>query len=384
MAAKQIVVKGVNWASLASRVPKGEAGAFDELRLKFETSKGKLNSLPEKPKPIDWSSYEVSVRNKVLLEKFRNAHADIFVPYPEDSWSAEIAAARAEQLAKDAEARIKLEESLATAKSEIHKITSIKGYEAMTTRDYMEVNSEVHGEYLKNNSSRGFEKREFMKWIEICKGHLTVSSMLDRGFPVAFAVSWTLLKEKLADRQSWLGLLVTPAGPSIELGDVSLPEYLAKFPNDAEFQEGIKQNAAELTELTSNWRSHIAASDNEEIVKARNTEKDELNIFKEATYQEDPKTLEFTAARDALVAKEWELKFGLIDRETARGKILPMFWKWRQAYSKINLIGNIHFPVPEDVQYKEPKVITGVKSVYTVHTVLGDPTIMDNAEPSMM
>merc|ERR1712212_526924 len=142
MATRQVAARAVNWAALAARVPKdGKAAAgFEELRIKFETSKGTLNMMPEKPTPINWDHYSSVVKNKELFEKFQSAYAELEVPYPEDDFSAEIEAKRAEAEAQDAHTRAELADGVAQAEASIAAITGIKAYEAMTMDEYCELN----------------------------------------------------------------------------------------------------------------------------------------------------------------------------------------------------------------------------------------------------
>merc|ERR1712193_357783 len=142
MATRQVAARTVNWAALAARVPKDgkSAAGFEELRIKFETSKGTLNMMPEKPTPINWDHYSSVVKNKELFEKFQSAYAELEVPYPEDDFSAEIEAKRAEAEAQDAHTRAELADGVAQAEASIAAITGIKAYEAMTWDEYCELN----------------------------------------------------------------------------------------------------------------------------------------------------------------------------------------------------------------------------------------------------
>jgi len=145
MAARQVAARTVNWAALAARVPKDgkSAAAFEELRIKFETAKGTLNTMPEKPTPIDWDHYSSVIRNKGLFEKFQTAYAELEVPYPEDDYSAEIEAQRAEAYAQDAQTRAELADGVAQAEASIAAITGIKAYEAMTYDEYFDMNPDL-------------------------------------------------------------------------------------------------------------------------------------------------------------------------------------------------------------------------------------------------
>merc|ERR1712183_937834 len=70
MATRQVAARAVNWAALAARVPKDgkSAAGFEELRIKFETSKGTLNTMPEKPTQSTGIITHLSLRTKSCLK----------------------------------------------------------------------------------------------------------------------------------------------------------------------------------------------------------------------------------------------------------------------------------------------------------------------------
>ena len=139
MASKQVVAKAVNWAALGSRVvPKHFAG-FDELRTKFETTKGTLNNTPAAPAPIDWDHYKGVVKNSSLVEKLHAAYSELSVPYPEDDFSAAIEAEKAGKLQEDVELRTQLQASIVNTQAEMKKIEGMKAFEYMTLEEYHEL-----------------------------------------------------------------------------------------------------------------------------------------------------------------------------------------------------------------------------------------------------
>ena len=146
MASRQVIAKSVNWAALAARIPKDPkaSAGFDEMRIKFETAKGALNTVPETPAPIDWDHYKAVVKNTALVEKFHAAYSSLAVPYPSTAESlAALAAEKDAQVAADAETAKALEGTVMKAQENIDKITGIKAYEIMTLDEYLALNPEV-------------------------------------------------------------------------------------------------------------------------------------------------------------------------------------------------------------------------------------------------
>merc|ERR1711973_1013091 len=101
MASRQVAARAVNWAALAARVPKDPkaSAGFDEMRIKFETAKGTLNSTAEKPVSIDWDHYKAVVKDQALVEKLHAAYSVLVVPYPDSAGLlSNLEAEKAEQL----------------------------------------------------------------------------------------------------------------------------------------------------------------------------------------------------------------------------------------------------------------------------------------------
>merc|ERR1711973_655596 len=120
MASRQVAARAVNWAALAARVPKDPkaSAGFDEMRIKFETAKGTLNSTAEKPVPIDWDHYKSVVKNQALVEKLHAAYSELVVPYPDTAEAlANLEAERADQTSKDDATKEELASTTAEAQS---------------------------------------------------------------------------------------------------------------------------------------------------------------------------------------------------------------------------------------------------------------------------
>jgi len=146
MASRQVAAKAVNWAALAARIPKDPkaSAGFDEMRIKFETTKGVLNSTPETPAPIDWDHYMNVVKNKALVEKFQSAYSSIEVPYPDTTEAlAALQADRASQSEADSLTKKELESTVVQAQSFIDKIQGIKAFEVMTKDEYDALNPDI-------------------------------------------------------------------------------------------------------------------------------------------------------------------------------------------------------------------------------------------------
>jgi F-type H+-transporting ATPase subunit d len=146
MASRQVAAKAVNWAALAARIPKDPkaSAGFDEIRIKFETTKGVLNSTPETPAPIDWDHYMAVVKNKALVEKFHAAYSSLEVPYPDTTEAlAALQADRASQADADGATKKELENTVLQAQAYIDKIQGIKAYEIMKMDEYYELNPDI-------------------------------------------------------------------------------------------------------------------------------------------------------------------------------------------------------------------------------------------------
>ena len=91
MAARRIAVKAIDWTKLGLTIPKAATADFNAFRTRHESVKGALNTLAEKPTPINWDHYSAVVKNTQLVEQFQDAYSQITVPYPEDTESAKIA-----------------------------------------------------------------------------------------------------------------------------------------------------------------------------------------------------------------------------------------------------------------------------------------------------
>merc|ERR1711872_196843 len=125
MASRQVAARAVNWTALASRIPKDPkySAGFEEMRIKFETAKGSLNSTPEKPVPIDWDHYKSVVKNQALL--------------------ANLEAERANQTSKDDAMREELASTTAEAQAKIDTLKNRKSYDIMTVEEYFEHEPEI-------------------------------------------------------------------------------------------------------------------------------------------------------------------------------------------------------------------------------------------------
>jgi len=149
MASRQVAARAVNWAALAARVPKDPkaSAGFDEMRIKFETAKGTLNSTAEKPVPIDWDHYKAVVKDQALVEKLHAAYSGLVVPYPDTAGLlSNLEAEKAEQLSIDAATKADLEVAVAQAQSNIDKIENKKSYEIMTQEEFFELNPDKAAE----------------------------------------------------------------------------------------------------------------------------------------------------------------------------------------------------------------------------------------------
>ncbi|XP_057299886.1 ATP synthase subunit d, mitochondrial-like [Hydractinia symbiolongicarpus] len=137
MASKRVAVKTVDWLKLGSTIPKAAAADFNAFRTRHETIKGSLESLPEKPAPIDWKFYQNAVKEKALVEKFYAAYSKVTVPYPEDTESAKIAAEEKQIEAEIVEAVKAKQVKISKLQEEIAKIRNQKPFEEMTTEEFM-------------------------------------------------------------------------------------------------------------------------------------------------------------------------------------------------------------------------------------------------------
>jgi len=149
MASRQVAARAVNWAALAARLPKDPkaSAGFDEMRIKFETAKGTLNSTAEKPVPIDWDHYKAVVKDQALVEKLHAAYAGLVVPYPDTAGVlSNLEAERTEQFSKDAATKADLEDAVAQAQTNIDKIQNKKAYEVMSLEEYHELNPDKAAE----------------------------------------------------------------------------------------------------------------------------------------------------------------------------------------------------------------------------------------------
>merc|ERR1712002_36720 len=151
---RRAIAKVVDWTRLAATIPKAHTAEFNAFRLKHETLRGALNTLPEKPTPINWDHYMSVVKNKALVEQFHAAYSQLAVSYPEDTETAKINARQAEtevEILKDISER---EARIAEYTQELGAIKAEKPYEEMTVREHMEANPDqlaLHEAEMKKN-----------------------------------------------------------------------------------------------------------------------------------------------------------------------------------------------------------------------------------------
>ena len=136
-----MAVKAVDWDRLGGMVPSQNKAEFNAWRNKYDTVRGQLNAIPEKPADIDWDFYLSNVKNKALVEKFQAAFGEVVVPFPESN------TAELEAQIKEREAAIQADEiekgaRIATAEAAIAKALAEKPYDEMTEAELREADPE--------------------------------------------------------------------------------------------------------------------------------------------------------------------------------------------------------------------------------------------------
>ena len=138
MAGKRVALKAVDWVKLGSTMPKAAVGEFNAFRTRHETIKGSLETLTEKPVPINWSFYQSNIKNAALVEKLQAAYSKVSVPVPQDTESATIAVEEKQIEADIAVAMKAKKEKIATLQEQILAIKAQKPFEELSTDEFIE------------------------------------------------------------------------------------------------------------------------------------------------------------------------------------------------------------------------------------------------------
>merc|ERR1712180_89129 len=155
--ARRVGQKAVDWISLGSRIPAAAKGEFAAFRSRHESIKSSLQSLPEKPAPVNWDYYTANVANQALVARFQEAYAAVSVPVPVDTESEAIAAQEQEIEAEVLAAIENSKAKVAELEGELATIKAMKPFEEMTIEEYLadkpELKKEIDDEIAAHNWS---------------------------------------------------------------------------------------------------------------------------------------------------------------------------------------------------------------------------------------
>ncbi|KAK3864725.1 hypothetical protein Pcinc_029609 [Petrolisthes cinctipes] len=120
MASKRIAASTVEWAAFAARVPQSQKAMFNAFKGKSDGYLRRVLTAPENLPKIDFNAYKARIAVPGMVEEFQKKYEAIEVPYPADTYSAQITevqnatTAETQEFVKASEARIgKIKEELA-------------------------------------------------------------------------------------------------------------------------------------------------------------------------------------------------------------------------------------------------------------------------------
>ncbi|KAK4297149.1 hypothetical protein Pmani_030409 [Petrolisthes manimaculis] len=138
MASKRVAASAVDWAALAARVPQSQKGMFNAFKGKSDAYLRRVLTAPENLPKIDFNAYKARIAVPGMVEEFQKKYEAIEVPYPADTYSAQItevqnaSAVETQEFIKGSEARIvKIKEDLAQWENMIP-------FEQMTMEEFAE------------------------------------------------------------------------------------------------------------------------------------------------------------------------------------------------------------------------------------------------------
>ncbi|CAK8697926.1 ATP synthase peripheral stalk subunit d, mitochondrial-like [Clavelina lepadiformis] len=142
MAARQAVIKPVEWAKLQERIAPAMKGKFNTFKNKSDAVLANYMKTQEKKLTIDWGFYHQSIANKALVQDFEKKMKAFQVPKPVDTKSAILEKNIKEDNEKVVQFIKEGDESLSDVYEELNRLNSLPPFEQMTQEDvYMQFKS---------------------------------------------------------------------------------------------------------------------------------------------------------------------------------------------------------------------------------------------------
>ncbi|KAF6203085.1 hypothetical protein GE061_003499 [Apolygus lucorum] len=143
MASKRPILKAIEWAKLAERVPEGQKPKLASFRAKSDGYLRRVMANPEQAPKIDWAYYKKWVPIPGMVDTFQKQYESLQIPIPADTLTSSIDAQ--ESQVKDAIAKFKSESNarIKSFKEEADRIAALLPYEQMTMEDFAEAHPEL-------------------------------------------------------------------------------------------------------------------------------------------------------------------------------------------------------------------------------------------------
>ncbi|CAH1637743.1 unnamed protein product [Spodoptera littoralis] len=139
----KIAKSAINWVELEKRVPPEEKVKFFAFKAKSDAYVRRMQASPPEPPKINWEEYQKLVPVPGLVDKFKTEYSSFKVPYPQDTFSAEV-----DNEWKKLEPQIlkysnKMKEHVAKAQKEIAAINALPKFEDMTMETVHDMYPEI-------------------------------------------------------------------------------------------------------------------------------------------------------------------------------------------------------------------------------------------------
>ncbi|GAB0093223.1 ATP synthase subunit d, mitochondrial [Sergentomyia squamirostris] len=136
MAARRVTQSSVNWAALSERVPQAQRPSFIAFKSKSDKYMRSVQANPEHAPKIEWARYKSAIPVPGLVDTFQKQYESIKVPYPEDTFTAEVEKQEQEVKREVQEFIRASEERIAKHQKEIAHLKSLIPFDQMTMEDF--------------------------------------------------------------------------------------------------------------------------------------------------------------------------------------------------------------------------------------------------------
>ncbi|XP_055690830.1 ATP synthase subunit d, mitochondrial [Lutzomyia longipalpis] len=136
MAARRVTQSSINWAGLAERVPANQKANFVAFKSKSDKYLRSVQANPENAPKIDWARYKQAIPVPGLVENFQKQYESLKVPYPDDTFSAEVDKQEQDVKREIQEFVRQSEERIAEYQKQIAHLKSLLPFDQMTMEDF--------------------------------------------------------------------------------------------------------------------------------------------------------------------------------------------------------------------------------------------------------